>query len=139
VPEFAARRSGFAQAIADAGGRVTEMLLPVHLTTEASYAEIAAFLSANPPPDGIVAASDVIAMSALRALAERGLTVPSDVSVIGYDDIMIAQQTTPPLTTVRQDVARGAALLVDLLFRQMAGDDTEPVAMAPELVLRATA
>ena len=139
VPEFAARRDGFEQAIAEAGGGVAEFLLPVHLTTEASYAEIAAYLSTNPPPDGIVAASDVIAMSAMGALAERGIAVPGDVAIVGYDDIIIAQHTTPPLTTVRQNVRRGAALLVDLLFQRMAGGETASVAMAPELVLRATA
>ena len=113
--------------------------LPVHLTTEASYSTIAEYLSANPPPDGIVAASDVIAMSALRALAERGLRVPHDVAVVGYDDVVVAPHTTPPLTTVRQDVARGAAMLVDLLLRRIAGEDTASVSMTPELVLRQSA
>lgn len=136
VPEFAARHAGFLEA---SDGRASTMLLPVHLTTEAAYAEIAAFLSSNPPPDGIVAASDVIAMSALRALAERGLSAPGDVAVVGYDDVMIAQHTTPPLTTVRQDVARGAELLVELLFRRIAGESAASVAMTPELVLRASA
>jgi DNA-binding LacI/PurR family transcriptional regulator len=138
VPEFAARYAGFRQAV-EAAGLGTGTLLPVHLTTEASYAAIAEFLTGNPPPDGVVAASDVIAMSALQVLGERGVRVPQDVGVIGYDDVAIAKYTNPPLTTVRQDVERGAILLVDLLFRRMEGDGAASIAMTPELVLRGSA
>lgn len=139
IPEFAARLAGFQEGLAEVGDARPPQMLPVHLTTEQSYAAIAEFLSGNPPPDGIVAASDVIAMSALRALAERGARVPHDVAVIGYDDVSIATHTSPPLTTVRQDVARGAETLVDLLFRRIAGEEVASVSMTPELVLRASA
>ncbi|MEC3909761.1 LacI family DNA-binding transcriptional regulator [Sphingobium sp. CR2-8] len=138
IPEFAARHAGFRTALAQAGmddGR----LLPAHLTTQASYDAIRAFLADHPPIDGIVAASDVIAMSALRALGDAGLRVPGDVAVVGYDDVMVASQTTPPLTTIRQDVARGAALMVALLFDQLAGTPAVSACMAPQLVLRASA
>ena len=138
IPEFAARYAGFRAAVAGRAG-VTEAALDVHLTTEASYREMAAFLAANPPPDGIFAASDVIAMSTIRAISEHGLRVPHDVAVIGYDDVGIARHTVPPLTTIRQDVARGAALLVELLLRRIAGEAAESVVMAPELVVRGSA
>lgn len=139
VPEFAARYQGFLDAIEASGGRATGAQHPVHLTSQAAAAEIGVFLSENPPPDGIVAASDVIAMSALSVLSEKGLSVPHDVAVVGYDDLGVARHTTPPLTTIRQDVARGGALMVELLFRRMAGEETEAVAMAPELVVRGSA
>lgn len=138
VPEFAARLTGFRQAMVQSG-RGSGLLLPAHLTTEASYEAIRAFLAQNPPIDGIVAASDVIAMSALRALSDAGLQVPDDVAVVGYDDVMIAAQTTPPLTTIRQDVARGASLMVDLLFERMSGGTAASVCMTPELVRRTSA
>lgn len=136
VPEFAARHQGFRAALEQAGRPVADMLLPVHLTTSDSYREMVAFLSDNPPPDGIVAASDVIAMSAMRALAERGLRVPEDVSVVGYDDVDVARYTTPPLTTVRQDLATGARLLVELLVKRMRGEPIAAVQMAPKLIVR---
>lgn len=139
VPEFAARYTGFQRAIAGAGLEVSQSLLPVHLTTQAAYVEVGAFLADQPPPDGIVAASDVIAMSVLRVLSERGLSVPKDVSVVGYDDLSVSAHTSPPLTTVRQDVARGARLMVDLLFRQLAGEDVQSATMAPELIVRGSA
>lgn len=138
VPEFAARYAGFQQALTASGsGHAT--LLPVHLTSEASYTAIEDYLIGHSSPDGIVAASDVIAMSALRALSGHGKRVPQDVSVVGYDDVAIAMYTTPPLTTVRQDVARGAAAMVDLLFRRMEGAEVQSVTMAPELILRDSA
>ncbi len=138
VPEFAARYHGFCQAIEAQGAR-EGLLVSVHQTPEESYAAIAGFLRGNPQIDGVVSASDVIAMSALRALGESGRRVPQDVAVIGYDDLMIASHTNPPLTTVRQDVERGAALLVDLLFQRMNGEDAASVFMQPQLVLRASA
>lgn len=138
VPEFAARYAGFQQAIASAGA-ANATLLPVHLTSESSFSAIEAYLASHPSPDGIVAASDVIAMSALRALAQRGARVPQDVGVVGYDDILMAQYTAPPLTTIRQDVARGAALMIDLLFKKMEGAQVSPISMAPELILRGSA
>jgi DNA-binding LacI/PurR family transcriptional regulator len=138
VPEFAARYAGFRAAVA-AAGRNPPMLLPVHLTSEAAYAAIGAFLDTNPPPDGIAAASDVVAMSTLRALSERGKRVPHDVGVVGYDDVMIAMHTTPPLTTIRQDVVHGATAIVDLLFRRLDGEEVGPVTMLPELILRDSA
>ncbi len=138
VPEFAARYAGFEQALRKAGsGKAT--LLPVHLTSESSYSAIEEYFGGHPSPDGIVAASDVIAMSALRALAGHGKRVPQDVSVIGYDDVQVAMHTTPPLTTIRQDVGRGAKLMVDMLFRRMEGGEVESVAMQPELILRGSA
>ncbi len=138
VPEFAARYDGFQRAVIEAG-RGEPTLVPLHLTSDASYAGIHEFLSGNNQPDGVVAASDVIAMSTLRVLAERGMTVPRDVGVIGYDDILIAMHTTPPLTTIRQDVIHGAEMMVDLLFRRINGEDAASVTMPPELILRGSA
>ena len=85
---------------------------------------------------GIIAASDVIAMSALRALAEHGVKVPGQVHVVGYDDLPFANQTVPTLSTVKQDLAAGAGHLVDLLFRRIAGEATRSVVLKPELVIR---
>lgn len=137
APEFAARLEGF-RSEAEAGGACVT-LLPVHLSTETAHQEIAAFLDARPLADGLFAASDVIAMSALRAMAERGLAAPQDVAVIGYDDVLIARHTSPPLTTIRQDMAGGARLLVDILLRRMAGEEAGSVTMQPELILRGSA
>lgn len=138
VPEFADRYQGFRAAVLEAG-EVAETVVPIHLTVENAYREMRAYLAANPAPDGVLAASDVIAMSAIRALAEQGLRVPQDVAVIGYDDILLAGYTSPALTTVRQDVIHGADLLVELLLARIAGRKVGSVAMLPELIVRDSA
>jgi DNA-binding LacI/PurR family transcriptional regulator len=58
------------------------------------------------------------------------------VHVVGYDDLPFANQTVPPLSTIRQDLARGAAHLVDILFRRISGEKAESVVLEPELVIR---
>ena len=110
---------------------------PVHLVAALNDAKIAAFLTESESrPDGIVAASDVIAMGALRILAELGLSVPDDVRVIGFDGLALGEHTVPRLSTVKQDLTSGAHNLVDLLLRRIAGEDTGSVVMMPELVVR---
>jgi len=138
VPEFAARFAGFNAAIAQAGIRPGSVL-PSHVTPEASYATIRAYFEDGAVTDAIVAASDVIALSALRAIADLGMRVPDDVAVVGYDDVFIAKQTMPALTTIRQDVVLGAQMMVDLLFRRMAGEKATSISLHPTLILRASA
>lgn len=134
VPEFAQRFAGYEAACTAIG--VPARRLSLHMTPDGAHAAVTAYLGENPAPDAIFAASDVVAMSALRALSERGLRVPEDVAVVGYDDVMLAAHTTPPLTTIRQDTARGAAQLIDILFRRMAGKETDSVILPPELIVR---
>lgn len=57
-------------------------------------------------------------------------------SLVGFDDILLARIATPPLTSVRQDIEGGARTLVDLLLRRMGGADTQSVQFAPVLVER---
>ncbi|MFM9976969.1 MAG: LacI family DNA-binding transcriptional regulator [Sphingomonadaceae bacterium] len=137
APELGQRWAGVEAACAMAGLDAPR-LLPVHLTIDEAYAMIAECLRGPNIPDGIVAASDVVAMAAIRALGERGLHVPDDLSVIGYDDVALAAHTAPPLTTVRQPIEEGAALMVDLLFRRLAGEDAASVVLPPTLVVRGT-
>ena len=138
VPEISARYEGFLAAHREAGAEPAGVI-PAPLTPEGALAMMSDYLTSHPAPDGIVAASDVIAMAAIRALSDRGMTVPGDVAVVGYDDIPLASQVAPALTTVRQDLRLGASHLVDSLFRRLGGDLCDPVVMAPELVVRATA
>lgn len=137
APEIAERLSGTRAALAGAGLENALTVLPAHLTAETAHPAISKWLGQTKAvPDGLIAASDVIAMSALRALAEHGLAVPDDVRVVGYDDLDFANQTVPTLSSIRQDLAAGAAHLVDLLFRRIAGERTESVVLEPELIIR---
>lgn len=135
--EIGQRLEGCRAVLAEAGLQDQLSVLPAHLIAEAAHPDIAAYLgSLAERPHGIVAASDVIAMSALRVLAEQGLTVPDDVRVIGFDGLALGEQTVPRLSTVSQDMKTGAEHLVNLLLRRIAGEDTGSVVMPPELVVR---
>jgi DNA-binding LacI/PurR family transcriptional regulator len=81
----------------------------------------------------------VIAISAIRALNDRGIRVPQDVSVVGYDDVPLAQYTHPALTTVRQDLQRGAELLTLSLIERINGGSPRPAPIEPSLVIRESA
>ncbi|HEV7233484.1 MAG TPA: LacI family DNA-binding transcriptional regulator [Sphingorhabdus sp.] len=137
APEISERLEGCRQSLASAGMLDKLSILPVHLTAEDSHPAISKWLDDSKNiPNGIVAASDVTAMSALRALSEHGVAVPAEVHVVGYDDLPFSNQTVPPLTTIRQDIKSGATHLVDLLFRRIAGEHTDSVVLEPELVVR---
>ena len=134
--EIDQRLDGCRDAMARAGLADALTVFPAH---EDAQPDIARFLAGSGEhPQGIVAASDIIAMSAIQALVERAIPVPEEVRVVGYDDLPIAQQTLPRLTTIRQNIADGAGHLVDLLFRRIGGEDTEAVVMPPELIVRAS-
>jgi DNA-binding LacI/PurR family transcriptional regulator len=110
--------------------------------TEASGEEAAReLLERHPDLDGIAVASDLMAAGALKVLAELGRRVPDDVAVVGYDDLGVAERTSPPLTTMRQTIDEMAERATRLLLEQI--DDGAGGAMRvvipPVLVRRASA
>jgi DNA-binding LacI/PurR family transcriptional regulator len=139
-PEFRDRYAGLGQAMREAGLPVDIGLHVDALSTELSGYEAATRLLARGLPfDAIFAASDLIAIGAMRALGEAGLEVPRDVAVIGFDDIPAASLTRPPLTTVAQDYRRAGEVLVDALIGQIDSKPVQASLLAPRLVVRATA
>ncbi|MEE1751636.1 LacI family DNA-binding transcriptional regulator [Streptomyces sp. SP18CS02] len=87
---------------------------------------------------GIICASDPLALGAVRAARRRGLAVPGDVSVVGYDDSAFMNCTEPPLTTVRQPIEAMGRAAVELLSVQIQGGSVPPgeLLFEPELVVR---
>lgn len=135
VPEFAARYAGFTSSLepeALAGHRSAQS----HLTADDAFEAAETLLREHPDIDGVFAASDVIAMSVIRAAVSLGRRVPEDLSVVGYDDVPLAAQSNPPLTTIRQDFQMGSSLLCDLLFKLMDDDSCSSVQLAPQIVVR---
>jgi DNA-binding LacI/PurR family transcriptional regulator len=92
------------------------LIVPAHFTVESSESTVDALISSGLSFDGIVAASDLIALGAIRALRRAGIGVPEDVSVVGYDDIPFARYNRPAMTTISQDTARAGRLLVSKLL-----------------------
>jgi DNA-binding LacI/PurR family transcriptional regulator len=140
VPEVSARREGFLQALrAAAIERVPRLEVAVRFGSDAAYEAVSSLLNAQADFDGIFACSDVIAMSAMRALNERGRKIPADVAIVGFDDVPLAAYTTPPLTTIRQDWAAGTRALVEqVLPRSVSAKSPEATVLPTELVLRAS-
>ncbi len=137
VPEIRLRYQGYLQALEHVAPRGTKGVnVSTHMTTDMAFDAMRDFLSEGGTCDAVFAATDMIAIGAMRAIAASGLKVPGDIAVVGYDDISLAAHTMPPLTTVRQDFEKGAKHLVDLLFRRMEGETTESVKMSTELIIR---
>ncbi len=139
APELRQRWEGLTAALADAGIE-PPLQCDTHLASDVMEQEIAGHLDRiGDRIDGIAAASDMIAMTAMRVLADRKLRVPDDVAVVGYDDLPLASQSVPRITTVRQDIAAGARAMVDALFQRIGGVDTPSVVMEPVLIERDSA
>jgi DNA-binding LacI/PurR family transcriptional regulator len=139
APELSERYLGLCDA-AEAMGLARPAQFDIHLASDVMDEEIA---SLSPQivaaADGLAAASDLIAMHAVRALADRGLNVPADMAVTGFDDLPLAEQTIPRLTTISQNIAVGARAMVSTLFDRIAGHDAPSIEMVPQLVRRDTA
>ncbi len=137
--EISQRLEGARSSLMAAGLLDQPAVWPAHLAEDVNAGEIEAFFDSDRVmPDGIIAASDVIAMSTLFALSGKSVAVPREVRVIGYDDLPIACRTSPRLTTIRQDFAMGATHIVDCLLRRIAGEESASIVMKPELVERET-
>ncbi|MFM5953998.1 MAG: LacI family DNA-binding transcriptional regulator [Novosphingobium sp.] len=139
APELGERYDGLCDA-ARAAGLPPPLKLDTHLASDIMAAEIAAHIARyGAELDGIAAGSDLIAMHAVRALADRGIAVPQTVSVTGFDDLPLAEQTIPRLTTISQSIAAGARAMVQALFARMVGEDAASLEMEPVLIRRDTA
>ncbi|MDO4259770.1 MAG: LacI family DNA-binding transcriptional regulator [Actinomycetaceae bacterium] len=98
-------------------------------------------LADDPEVTAVFCANDEVAIGLIRALHERGRGVPHDVSVVGFDDISLAEYCFPPLTTVRQNFWRAGEEMVSLVLDQVAnGVDTtaQQVLIPTELIIRGT-
>ena len=94
-------------------------------------------LALDEPPTAIFAAADMTAIGVIRAAAEAGLDVPGDLSVVGFDDIQLAEHVHPPLTTLAQDKTGLGVEAARLLLRQIEGADVaDPVTLPVELIVR---
>ncbi len=97
-------------------------------------------LDAAPRPTAIFAANDEMAIGAMKALAQHGISVPKDMAVVGFDNTALARVVTPPLTTVAQPLRALGSTATEMLIRLMTGQglrDTE-VVLDCQLVVRSS-
>lgn len=136
-----ARMAGHASALAQVGELVDPGLVrrgePVATTGEKLGGEL---LDLPDRPTAIVCFNDKVAVGVLQAAADRRLSVPGDLSVVGFDDIDVSRSTTPKLTTVRQPLQEMGRMAVTALMRVLDGHQAEAlhIELATELVVRAS-
>ncbi|MFR9791053.1 LacI family DNA-binding transcriptional regulator [Streptomyces sp. MB22_4] len=146
---YGARRrvDGYRDALRAAGHEVDELLVEGgDFTEEGGRRAMSALLARRPDLDAVFAGSDVTAAGARQVLREQGRRIPDDVSLVGYDDSVIARHMDPPLTSVRQPIEQMGRAMTDLLLteisdRRPAGPgrgERRHAVLPTELVVRAS-
>ena len=134
-----ARMHGYRGAMEAEGAPVPdEYVRTGRFSYEHGVAGGAALLDLPEPPTAVFAGSDETALGVIEAARTRGLRVPEDLSVVGFDDTPVARLAAPPLTTVRQPLREMGAVAVRTALRLAAGErvDSHHVELATELVVR---
>jgi DNA-binding LacI/PurR family transcriptional regulator len=136
------RSLGFREVLGNAGLEVgANRVVACQLTVDAGYQGAASLLASHAePPTAVLCGNDLIALGAIDALVDRGLTVPGDVSVVGYDDIWFSSSRLVQLTTVRQPRDAMGRAAVSLALDRLADSHiaARDVILPHEFVLRRT-
>jgi DNA-binding LacI/PurR family transcriptional regulator len=134
------RRRGYEQAMARHGLSAHVRSERGAFTVEGGQRAMQRLIDGDELPTAVFVANDFAALGALEALDSAGLAVPGDISVVGYDDIVIARSTRVALTTVAQPALEMGRTAVDLLVERVTQDRTAPrhIVMVPHLVVRGT-
>lgn len=136
-PEAALRHAGYRRALQEAGQSPQAVWQrPVLFGAPDLQSVVNEWVDSGQVPDGVVVSSDLAAMGLVRALAARGLQVPRDVRVVGYDDIPLAEHVHPSLTTIRQSMQTAGPALVRMLLDQLQGKARAALCLPAELVVR---
>jgi DNA-binding LacI/PurR family transcriptional regulator len=137
APEVSQRVRGYREAMEQSGlPAEPELMVPTYFTVESGEAAVDALLARGIAFDAIVAASDLIALGAIRSLLHHGVRVPEDVSVVGYDDVPFARFSRPALTTVVQNTARAGRMLVSKLLDTGADSEMRSERLPTDLIVR---
>ncbi|MGC4154375.1 MAG: LacI family DNA-binding transcriptional regulator [Propionicimonas sp.] len=142
LTQITGRMDGARLACAELGIACEEVVASTYFVRGGVHAgEVIASRPASRRPDGIFAANDILAMGIITSLVERGIRVPDDIAVIGYDDTDFAVAARVPLTTLRQPATEIGARAATLLLEEMEGNPDhqhEATLLLPELIVRAS-
>lgn len=136
-PEFKERYDGYCRALREAGLAVDDKLHEdVFLDRQEGVAAVDHMLDEGVSFDAVFCATDMLAMGAMQELHKRGLRVPEDVSVMGFDDLWVCNSLSPSLSTVRQDTEAAAKALIDGLSCLIENEPVHVTRMPTQLVIR---
>jgi len=133
------RIRGYRQALEDAGIPFDEsMLITCEATVEEGYRNGGRFLDTLNPLTAIFASNDLLAVGVMKAARERNIRIPDDLSVVGFDNTILAAFIDPPLTSVAQPIQDMGRQVVDFLVKRIEGENKmkQRVVLMPELVIR---
>lgn len=137
APEVRQRYEGYCQAHEQAGVPLDNTLISsVHFEVESAAEAVERLRGGGIQFDGLFAASDLIGIGAVRGLMKLGISVPGDVSVVGYDDILLARYSSPALSTITQDMATAGRLLVSKLVNSTNSYEIPSERLPTELIVR---
>jgi LacI family transcriptional regulator len=103
-------------------------------------------LATSNPPTAVFVTTDEMAVAAIKAIWDKGMAIPDDISVVGYDDASLSRYCIPPLTTVRQPTELMGRVAAEMLIRRLRSHsdknavqrEVERIVIEPELVIRAS-
>lgn len=135
------RYQGYLRALAEAGlEEQSKWRLSGNFVREGGYNATKMMIMQGSLPSAVFYGNDEMAIGGLKAFEESGISVPDDVSVIGYDDIQLAEYVNPPLTTIKQPKSEAGSLAAHLLFQILAGESVKQSYMlTTEMMERASA
>lgn len=138
-PESMQRHRGYLDALAGAGLPIEpDLIVPAHFEVESAEAAVDALLRRGVAFDGIVAASDQIALGAARALLHAEVDVPKAVSVIGFDNVPFSRYSRPALSTIAQDTVKAGRLMVSKLLDHGGASAGRSERVPTDLIVRET-
>ena len=135
-----ARLNGYQKALADAGLKYKpDNFLKIRPKTEDIDESLEEICKRSKDFTAIVCVSDLYAVTLMAALEDRGISVPDDISIVGFDDNMLGKYHRPALTTVHQDIKLKGVTAADTLLKQLSGQKTpNQIQLPTKLIIRDT-
>ena len=131
------RQNGYFDALAEAGIPVEpELIVQSDYTEAGGMLSVSRLMERDVAFSAIFSSNDQMAYGAILGLARRNLRVPDDISIVGFDDLIMSRYTMPPLSTVRHSVYETGAQAAAAMLSLLRGERPAVQLAAPELVLR---
>jgi len=133
------RREGYEKALSEHGFEVDQRLIKIgDFRQDSGYRRACELLEMDDPPTAIFTANNLMTLGALNTIHEKGLNIPQDVAIVGFDDMPWAPSLDPPLTAVAQPAYELGCTAANLLLQRIADKDREIVEMTlePTLIIR---